>query len=120
MTKKRLIRFIILIITIWIAIRLAYTTYDVWKRRDVVKERQTELNRATTENSNLKRQLEEIQSPDFIEKEARDKLGLVKSGESIVLLSTPIPTGKPLDMGNTSTKSDSLIPIWKQWWKIFF
>jgi len=41
---------------------------------------------AEAENARLKRKLAEVQTPDFIEREAREKLGMGREGERVVIL----------------------------------
>ncbi len=61
----------------------------------------------------LKQQLYFVNTPQFVENEAREKLGMVKPGEHIVLAPPPTenkPTKPTID--NT--------PNWEKWWKLFF
>ena len=41
---------------------------------------------AETENSVLKRKLVEVQTADFVEREAREKLGMGREGERVVIM----------------------------------
>lgn len=53
-----------------------------------------------------------VQSDQFVEKEARDKLGLVKSGEHIVLL----PEAKK---SSKTPEYTDIYPNWKRWIELF-
>lgn len=67
-------------------------------------------------NKELKKKLTEIQSPEFIEQQARDKLGLGKNGETIVI----IPDEKLKSMLQASQSAEIRYPNWLGWWKVFF
>lgn len=81
------------------------------------KERLTDLQRTLQkekkENAYLKERLSYVQSDQFVEEEAREKLGLVKEGEYIVI--APPPTDKVKEDETIDTR-----PNWKKWWELFF
>ena len=60
----------------------------------------------------LKQRLYVSNTTEFIEKEAREKLGMVKPGEHIVLEPPPKLEKNTVTIDNT--------PNWKKWWKLFF
>jgi cell division protein FtsB len=119
--KNRIPKLIFLIFTAWISVRMGISVYETWKKQDILKERQKELANIENENKRLKRELEDVQSPDFIDKEARNSLGLVKPGEVIVLMSTPVPTRPPTETSDTGKPDpDSAGSAWKKWWQLFY
>ena len=70
-----------------------------------------------TTNRQLKKKLSEVKSPQFIEKEARDKLGLGKPGETIVV----IPEEKLKSVMEASNSAQDIrLPNWLGWWRVFF
>jgi cell division protein FtsB len=75
------------------------------------------LNQLENENKNLKVRLEEVKSKDFIETQARDKLGLAKEGEVVVI----IPDEKiDLLLGLEKKQQEARLPNPLGWWKLFF
>lgn len=61
----------------------------------------------------LKQQLYFSNTQEFIEKQAREKLGMVKQGEYIILAPpTKNEDEKSVVIDNTSN--------WKKWWNLFF
>ena len=66
-------------------------------------------------NRELKKKLIQIQSPQFIEEQARDKLGLSKTGETIVI----IPDDKLKMVMGASESAKPRLPNWLGWWKVF-
>lgn len=100
-----------------LVVNLSRSIWDGWRRRDILTEREAALQRLTEENKRLQAELEYAQSPAFIEREARNRLGLGREGEAVVLL----PNDK-LQTANESTgeKTHENLPNWKKWWTLFF
>lgn len=109
--KSRLITAVILILGFYLTFSLAKGTYNLWQRAERVKEAQEERMEAEKKNRELKEKLEFVQSPKFVEKEAREKLGLAKPGETVVIM-TPQEA--------TSSAVEKNLPNWKKWWELFF
>ena len=76
-----------------------------------------EVYKLEAENKILKKRLFDVNSPSFIEKAAREKLGLGKIGETIVLISDE---KIKQTMGATDSASVTRLPNWLGWWKVFF
>ena len=104
---------IILIITINNLIQSIYTT---WQKQDLINQAQNDLSAAKEENQRLKTDIAQVNKPQFIETEARNKLLLAKPGEGIVILPinqlaiSPSPTHQIIDKR----------PNWQKWWELFF
>lgn len=114
-TRFRLLKPIIWIIELTVIISLLGSIISIAKKRDVVGERTHALREVEAQHARLKSKLSEAQSAAFVEKEARNKLGLVKPGEVVVLVG----------QGVSSASSDILqvgqvLPRWQQWWQLFF
>ncbi len=60
----------------------------------------------------LKQQLYYSTTQVFIEEQAREKLGMIKPGEHVILIPPKIESKKTIVIDNTSN--------WEKWWKIFF
>jgi cell division protein FtsB len=61
----------------------------------------------------LEQRLYFVNTTQFIENQAREKLGLVKPGEHIVLAPPPISHEEKVAIVDTT-------PNWQKWWKLFF
>jgi len=89
---------------------------NLWKI-DQVEERKEVLQKELTKHEELETKLREATSAAFIEKEAREKLGLAREGETIVLM------GKK-DAADTSGAHQNAVDTqatgWKVWWSLFF
>ncbi len=65
------------------------------------------------ENLYLKERLQYANSDQFVQEQAQEKLGLLKTGEYFVIA----PTSTPL---NTQTSVPDQKPNWQKWWELFF
>ena len=108
------IRFVIGIVSVFVSIGLVRSIVNHWQKGSVVSERQEALEAEQKRNRDLTVKFAEATSAAFIEKEAREKLGLVREGDTVVLLDT---SQNP--QLNGQAKPDD-IPNWKKWWRLFF
>src|SRR5258708_3113771 len=110
---KKIILLIILVFLLVIMANFANSIYHLWRKKDLLQHVQKQLDREEAENKRLKAELSESNSPQFIEKEARNKLFLVKSGETTIL----IP--QDLQKENQTPKSKGVQPNWVRWKTLF-
>lgn len=84
------------------------------KKIESVRQEVTELEK---ENNSLQAQLEFVSSGEYLEKEARDKLGLAKEGEIVVIL----PDEEVLQKIAPVTHGEEFIPKsnWQKWLDLF-
>jgi len=108
-------RFLVVGLCVLVSFGLIRSLWDTWRRGDQVAQRREVLKKEQDKNSKLTKQLEVATSAAFIEREARNKLGLAKEGETIVLMGTPIPE-------DTQPQSTVRTPLsrWQLWWRLFF
>ncbi len=86
--------------------------------KEQIASERAKLAKIEADNKKLEEELLHTQSPDFIEKQVRDKLGLAKEGEAIVVLPDE-ETLKKL-APQAPTEADSLPdPNWRKWLKLF-
>ena len=83
-------------------------------RVDVARVRAEELARKKQE---LEQKLVYVETDEFVEKEAREKLLLSRPGEKVVLL-PPIATGSMALRREVDEKEEILVP-WQQWARVF-
>lgn len=109
--RGRLITIVILVLGSYFVFSLSKGTYDLWYKAEKVKEAQDERKEKEEKNRQLKKQLEFVQKPEFIEKQAREKLGLAKPNEVVVVMTTPEATQSGIEKD---------LPNWEKWWNLFF
>lgn len=79
-----------LIISITVFLLLSYPAYRDWREQEILKKNlEAELKEVRAENTELKKEIEKLHSPDYIEILAREKFGLVKPGEKSYIVITP-------------------------------
>lgn len=73
------------------------------------------LMKEDSRRSELLKRLREATSSAFVEKQAREKLGLAKEGDTIILLDK-----SQLTNSNNQFKQNEPKSNWERWWKLFF
>ena len=112
-TVKRIFRFLLLAILIMAITSLSQRTADLVGRAKKWQEEKKNLAQIEKENEELRAYLDYVESDSFLEKEARNSLGMSKEGEMMIVL--PQKSAE-------ETKIVSLppSPVWRQWWELFF
>lgn len=108
---KKVLYFSAVIVCLLVINNLLHSIYDLWHKQDLVVSAQKDLEKQKEENKRLKLHLTQVNSDKFVEQEARDKLLLVKPGESGVILP---------DVASKVTKKEVNLPNWQKWLKLFF
>ena len=110
---KKIFFIVAIIVAIIIINNLAHSIYDLWQKKNLIGKAQQELTYEKQKNHVLKSQVSHVESREFIEKEARDKLLLAKEGEQQVLIPQGLVQKKVQE-----DKDDT--PNWRKWWELFF
>ena len=113
---KRLVFLAIVIASLLLIQSLIRSIYTLWQKQALLVEAQKELEAQKRENQDIKHKLELAQTSGFIEQEARNKLFLLKPGESSVM----IDKLAMLRIIEKKTKQQQEKPNWQQWWELFF
>lgn len=115
---KKAIGYGALLLVILMSASIARNIRKVISIRGEVANEREKIESLRKENEELQKRVTETQSDEFIEKQIRDKLGLVKEGEIVVVL----PDEEILRSlaPNVSEEEDFLPdPNWKKWLKLF-
>lgn len=107
------IRIAVALISLGLAISAGRTIVELWQRREVVGVRKQELTKIKAENVSLQDKLTDMGSDAYLERIARNQLGMIKDGETIIML----PEGAVQGRADGEEKN---IPNWKKWWRLFF
>lgn len=116
MPYKKITYFFVIIILLITINNLIHSIYAIWQKQDLIVQAQKNLVVEKNENQKLKKDIAQVNKPQFIESEARDKLLLAKPGEGIVIL----PKN---ELSTSSPRSQKVIdkrPNWQKWWELFF
>ncbi len=110
--SMKIARLMLAIISLGLAVSAGRTIVELWQQRGRVGDRERELHRIQMENNRMESELTDMKSPSYVERVARDQLGMVKEGETIIML----PQGAIRGADNTN---DGVLPIWQQWLRLF-
>jgi len=106
---------LIVLILLFIINGLLHSIYDLWHKQDLLTVAQKQLTQEQLKNQKLKAGLSYVNSPQFIEEQAHDKLFLVKPGEQEVLISPDLK-----NQNQSSKPTLQNIPNWQKWLNLFF
>lgn len=104
------------ILFLFSVVRNLFRVFEAKKRIDKASEGVEKLKK---ENQEIQNRLSEVKSEVYIEKQLRDKLGLAKEGEVVVVLPEAETLRKlaPVILDEEDTLPD---PTWKKWLKLFY
>lgn len=106
-----------ILIAILVSVNLIGQIFEATKSSDRLSQEAEELYKLQEENKQLKKRLSETQSEQFLEEQARNKLGLVKKGETLVVIAEEKIREV---LGATQSAQELRLPNWLGWWRIFF
>jgi cell division protein FtsB len=104
---KRLVFLFTIVILLLIIKNIVGSIFSLSDKTRIVYDLEQELARQKEQNSFLKARLSYVKSSEFVEKQARDKLGMTKPGELLV-----IGTVQKSKEQKTPPKP---LPNWKKW-----
>ena len=114
----RFLAFLALILGIWLVVALSRDLWQLLKKKDRIEKMIVKKEDLFTENQELKEKLNYVESEEFVEKEAREKLNMAKEGEVVVVL--PDNEFSPPTGGQFSKNKEEDLANWQQWWHLFF
>ena len=116
--KRKIVFILIFLIILLVFYALGSQIYDSLRSGDRLNKETDELIKLQKKNMELKKRLGKVQSIDFIEKEARNKLNLAREGETVVIISQ-----KEIDkvLGAEKKQVEEIkIPNWQGWLRLFW
>lgn len=115
--KKRLTFFIAIFASILVFVSLVKTIYRTYQSGKRLSTLGVEVESLEGEKETLEKILTERKSEEFLEKEAREKLNLVKPGETLVVLETTEDTEESAE---DTEKGIFSLSNPQRWWYLFF
>lgn len=115
---KKIFYIAIVIIGVYLIINLGSNITSLWQRQKEVGITQQKLEILKKENKDLKAQSEYFQTPEFLERQAREKLGLVRPGEKQVIIEEGLLASMQAQP-NASASGQGWSTNWGKWWKLF-
>jgi len=87
--KEKLRRFsnlMVILFALFLVVSLIRNANRINKARARIEEKNVDVHELADDNEELKRRIEEIESIEYIERQIRDNLGMVKEGEVVIIL----------------------------------
>jgi cell division protein FtsB len=114
---KKVAFFTILLLCVLTINSQLHSIIGLWQKQSVLEKTQDELSRVQKEHAELKKQMKQVEDPDFLEEEARNKLFLVKPGEKVVVL--PSVTPHHATSSATLANRGKASSVFEQWLALF-
>lgn len=111
--RYKLINWVLLLLSLLFFINVVRSANLLTMRGKVIADIQNNLQEEKERQEDLKRQLAKVESDQYIEREARNKLNLGREGEIILLLPSVSPIIEP-----TPTPVDTTAN-WQKWINMF-
>ena len=80
---------ILCVLVLWIGFNFARNAYRNYRLRVEIESLQREIAALELRNKQLEEEIANWQSPEYVERAAREELGLVKPGETVYILAQP-------------------------------
>jgi cell division protein FtsL len=80
---------ILCVLVLWVGFNFARTAYRNYRLRVEIESLQREIAAVELRNKQLEEEIVNWQSPEYVERAAREELGLVKPGETVYILAQP-------------------------------
>jgi len=113
--RAKVVYLSIIIVGLLVSFGLARNLYTAYQNSKLLSDSQRKLQQLKLENESLQQESWQASDPSFIDQEARQRLGLVKPGEVLIIL--------PHDTATTAaTPTQKIVdePVWKKWMSLFF
>ncbi len=116
---------IVFLFSVWVIIISSQQIKRNYHIEEEVAKLQSEADKIRIENETLAEKIAYFSSDNFREQEAKQKLGLKKADENVVVI-VPRPELEKNKESISHTQEDGisktgdLIPDYKKWWRLFF
>lgn len=117
MSKKRIVRILVLVLGFYFIASLVQQILSLWKSEERIRIAQEEVEKARQESEKLAERLKYVRSEEFVEKEARDKLGMGKEGETVVVVPKDLIEK---EVEKAEKEEPEKVPNWRLWKEAFF
>lgn len=111
--KPNILKTLVLLLFVYLIFVLSSNLLGIYKAGGRVEEAREKLEAERIRNEELRKKVAEVQSEEFVEREAREKLNLQKEGELVVIL----PESE-VRMG-VETEKIAEKANWEKWWELF-
>lgn len=110
--------YLFIVVLVFLGVSLLRNISNVKSVNDRIEEKEKEVARVEKEQEDLQKRLEFTQSQEYMEEQLRNKLGLAKEGETVVIMPPP-EVLKKIAPKYEEEKDVLPDPNWKRWLKLF-
>lgn len=118
--RKKAFSLLIYLLGLLLIFHLSKNLWDLYLASQRIRKEEERLVSLVKENEELRKKLRYLQSEEFVEREARDKLGLVKEGETVVIGEEILGKSSTNGTGSTSREGEESLPVWREWVRLFW
>lgn len=116
---RKYIKYLLILGLLAVIFSMGRTVVGLLEKGEALNEVRSEVEKLKKEQEELLRKKEQVQNDEFIEKEAREKLGLAKEDETVVVLPKE-EILKRLAPKPEEESTNKPLPIWRRWVEMFF
>lgn len=113
--NRKPIQILMIVIGIALIVSLSRSILKMFRAKDELRLAEQKIEELQEEAAGLTEKREFYQSEEFIEQEARNKLNMVKEGETVVVL----PPNLKEVLGEKENQPQVQLPNWHQWLNLF-
>ena len=116
---KQYSKYLFLFLAVLFLISLVRNVFKISEAKKSIDEARARVEKLARENKELSEKLQSVQSDNYTEKQLRDKLGMAKEGETVVIL-PDAETVKKLAPKVEVEEGALPDPVWERWLRLFY
>lgn len=117
---KKLKKIVVLVVIAFVVMTVSRGVFRLISSRSKVEEARDKLAQVQKEQEELKAELEKVSSGYYKEEQLRDKLGLAKEGDIVIVLPSEDVLRRLSPRIFEMEEQNVSEPNWKKWAKLFF
>lgn len=116
---KKYLHYLVFAILLFLIISMTRSTIGFWGKMSKIDEAEEKVAKLKMEQQALLEIKKDVDTEAFIEKEARERLGLAKEGDTVLILPPDEVLKKFAPKIEDELRQEEL-PIYKRWVRLFF
>jgi len=117
--------FLLLLAFIWLGLVLTKTVYKRYQLNQEIESLKAEIEKTDKKEQELTKLMSYLDSSNYLEKEAREKLNLKKEGENVLMVSeseltSGLTSSASQQAAIDNAKNPAVDNNFVKWWKFFF
>ncbi len=117
--RRRVLFWPVLVAGLYLIVILGRDLWQVLTADRRVDSAQSKVAELAKEREELQQELVWVETDEFVEREAREKLMLSRPGEKTVLLPKQEGLGEVEKSRQVEESRKETLPPWRQWWSLF-